>query len=139
MKTSDTERGNSMRDVHVRESGQIPGATWTEMVMIPVEPDMVQEMRMFYGQRKELVCDRIISREELEAAIVQTDESGNAAGYMVVYRLEAEETLRFLPQSEYRVQAKITLYDGTVLKSYNEYGITADTDEYAAVKEEGEY
>lgn len=126
-----------MRDVHVRESGQIPGATWTEGAMIPVNPDMVQEMRVLYGQRKEIVCDRVISREELESAITESDRRGITAGYRVIYRLEAEDTIRFLPQSEYRVQVKLTLYDGTVLKSYMEHGITADTDEYAGGVSEG--
>lgn len=124
-----------MRDVHVRESGQIPGATWTEMMLIPVSPEMVQDMRVYYSQRKEIVCERVISREELEAAVTYTDKRGNPEGYMVVYRLKAEETIRFMPQSEYRVQFKITMLDGTVLKNHMIHCITADTDEYADAQE----
>ena len=127
-----------MRDVRVKESGQIPGATWTEMILIPMHPDLIEKMRVIYSQLKEIVCERIISREELEAAIEEIDGRGSVVGYRVCYRLEADQTIRFLPQSEYRVQGKIKLYDGTVKKSYMVYCITADTDEYADNTEEEE-
>lgn len=127
-----------MRDTHVRESGMIPGATWEESVLVPVPPAEIASMEMLYGQRREIVCRRELTREEIDGAEAYSDKNGRHIGYRISWLLSASETIRFLPQSEYRVQAKIVTTEGTVKKSYMVYGITGDTDEYALGEDEDE-
>ena len=118
-----------MRDVYVRQSGLIPGTTPTERVFIPVNPLGLEEMRVIYAQQASVRIKRIITAEELAAAEPVTDEKGLTKGWLVHYTLTERETLRLLPESEYRIQVKLRLPDGTCIKSYRQICITADSDE----------
>lgn len=118
-----------MRDIQVRQSGLIPGTTPTERVFIPVNPLGVEEMKVIYAQQKSVRINRIITQEELSRAEQVTNESGSIKGWMVHYTLTDRETLRLLPESEYRIQVKLKMTDGTCIKSFRQTCVTADTDE----------